>query len=56
MPSAALTVGYYRTNIISSVGHPQSNSVVPLMLCMVAYNIWSTGVVFTGHSKQRQTW
>jgi hypothetical protein len=27
--------GYYRTNIISSVGHLRSDSVVPLVLCSI---------------------
>ena len=43
--SATLSSGHYRTNIISGVGHPRLDSVVPLVLCMVAYNIRSTGVV-----------
>jgi hypothetical protein len=42
---AALTGGYYRTNIISDMGHRRSDSIVPLVLCTVAYNIWGTGVV-----------
>ena len=41
----ALMGGHYRTYIINGVGHPRSNSVVPLVLCTVAYNIWGTGVV-----------
>jgi hypothetical protein len=28
--------GHYRTNIISGVGHPRSNLVVPLVLCTIA--------------------
>ena len=28
--------GHYRSDIISSVGHPRSYSVVPLVLCMIA--------------------
>ena len=28
--------GHYRINIISSVGYSRSDSVVPLVLCMVA--------------------
>jgi hypothetical protein len=30
--------GHYRTDIISSVGHPRSDSVVPLVLCKVVCN------------------
>jgi hypothetical protein len=30
--------GYYRMDIISGVGHPRSDSIVPLVLCMVACN------------------
>jgi hypothetical protein len=45
MASAALTDGHYRMNIISSVGHPRLDSVIPLMLCTVAYKIRDTGVV-----------
>jgi hypothetical protein len=41
---AALLGGYYRTNIISGVGHPRSNSVVPLVLCMIACNGWGTDI------------
>jgi hypothetical protein len=32
-------------NIISSVGHLRSDSVVPLVLCTIAYNIQGIGVV-----------
>jgi hypothetical protein len=32
-------------NIISGVGHPRSDLVVSLVLCMVACNIWGTGIV-----------
>ena len=35
----ALTVGHYRTYIISGVGHLRSDSIVPLMLWMVVNNI-----------------
>jgi hypothetical protein len=35
----------YKMDFISSVGHPKSDSVVPLVLCMVACNGWGTGVV-----------
>jgi hypothetical protein len=41
---AALMDDHYRTNIISGVGHPRSDSVVQLVLCMVLYNIRSTSV------------
>ena len=41
----ALTGGHYRTDIISGVGHPRSDLVVPLMLCIVACDIWGTGIV-----------
>jgi hypothetical protein len=40
-----LMVGHYRTNIISSVGHPRSDSVMPLVLCTRACNDWGTGIV-----------
>jgi hypothetical protein len=39
MADAALTGSHYKTNIISGVDHPRSGLVVPLVLCMVAYNI-----------------
>ena len=45
MAGAALTGGYYWTNIISGVGYLSSDSVVPLVLCMVAYNIRGIGVI-----------
>ena len=45
MVDAALMSGHYKTDIISGVGHPRSNSVVLLVLCMIMYNIWGTGVV-----------
>ena len=35
----------YKTDIISSVGHSRSDLVVPLVLCMVVYNIQGIGVV-----------
>jgi hypothetical protein len=41
----ALTGDHYRTNIINDMGHPRLDPVVPLVLCIVAYNIRSTGVV-----------
>jgi hypothetical protein len=42
---AALMDSHYRTNIIRGVGHLRSNSIVSLVLCIVAYNIWGTCVV-----------
>jgi hypothetical protein len=45
MANAALTGGHYKTDIISGMGHPRSNSVVPLVLCTVAYNIQVIDVV-----------
>jgi hypothetical protein len=42
---AALTGGYYRIDIISGVGHLMSNSVMPLVFCTIAYNIWDSDVV-----------
>jgi hypothetical protein len=41
----ALTGGHYRMNVIRGVGHPRSDSVVPLVLRMVASNDWGTGIV-----------
>jgi uncharacterized membrane protein len=43
--NTTLMGGYYKTNIISGVGHPMSDFVVSLVLGMVAYNIRGTGVV-----------
>ena len=43
--NSALTGNYYRTYIISSVGHLRSNSVGLLVLWTVAYNIWGTSIV-----------
>jgi hypothetical protein len=45
MISITLMGGQYRMNIISGVGHPRSNSVVPLVLCTVACNGQGTGIV-----------
>jgi hypothetical protein len=45
MANAALTCGHYRTCIISCVSHTRLDSVMLLVLCMVAYNIWGIGVV-----------
>ena len=41
----SLMVGHCSTYIISGMGHPRSDWVVPLVLCTVAYNIKGTGVV-----------
>jgi hypothetical protein len=41
----ALTGGHYRMNVIRGVGHPRSDSVVPLVLRMVASNDWGTSIV-----------
>jgi hypothetical protein len=43
--SVALMGGHYRTDIINSIGYPRSDSVLPLALYMVAYNIQGTSVV-----------
>jgi hypothetical protein len=45
MTGATLMGGHYTTCIISGVGHLRSDSVVPLVLWIVAYNIQGTGVV-----------
>jgi hypothetical protein len=45
MISATLTGSDYRVDIISGIGYPKSDLIVLLVLCMVAYNIWSIGVV-----------
>jgi hypothetical protein len=45
MAGVVLTGGHYRMKIISGVGHSRLDSVVPLVLCTVAYNIRGTGVV-----------
>jgi hypothetical protein len=37
--------GHYRTDIISSVGHSRSDSIVPLVLCTVAMQYPSTSIV-----------
>jgi hypothetical protein len=37
--------GHYKMDIISGVGHPRLDSVMPLVLCMVTCNGWSTGIV-----------
>jgi hypothetical protein len=41
----ALTSGHYRLDIISGVGHPRSDSVMPLVLCTVTCNGCGTGIV-----------
>jgi hypothetical protein len=45
MANTALTSGHHRMNIISGMGHPGSDSVMLLVLCIVAYNIRGTDVV-----------
>jgi hypothetical protein len=40
-----LMIGHYRTDITTGVGHPRSESVVPLVLHMVACNDWGTCIV-----------
>jgi hypothetical protein len=45
MTDAVLMGSYYKTYIISSVSQPRSDSVVPLVLWTVAYNIRGTNVV-----------
>ena len=45
MANVALTGGQDRTDIISGVGHPRSDSVMLLVLCMVTYKIRGTDVV-----------
>jgi hypothetical protein len=37
--------GHYRTNFISDVGHPRSDSVMLLVLCMVVCTGWGTSIV-----------
>jgi hypothetical protein len=39
MVNPALTGGHYRMDIISSVGHPRSDLVMPLVLCDKCQNI-----------------
>ena len=36
---------HYMIDIISGVGHPRLDLVVPLVLCMVACSVWDTGIV-----------
>ena len=45
MAGAALNGGHYRTDIISGVDHLRLDSVVLLVLCMVACNSWGTYIV-----------
>jgi hypothetical protein len=40
-------VGHFRTYIISGVGHPRSDLVVPLMLWTVAYNGQGIGIYYS---------
>ena len=40
----ALTGSHYKTDIISSVDHLRSDLVIPLVLCTVACNGWSTDI------------
>jgi hypothetical protein len=42
---AALMGNHYRTNIISVVDNLRSDSIVLLVLCMVACNGWGIGIV-----------
>ena len=37
--------GYSKMDIISGVSYPRSDSIVLLVLCMVACNGWSIGIV-----------
>jgi hypothetical protein len=41
----ALNDGYYRTDIISGMGHLRLDLIMPLVLCMVACNGWGTRIV-----------
>ena len=43
--SAYLMGGHYRMDLLSGVGHPRSDSVMPLVLFTIAYNIQSIGVI-----------
>ena len=42
---ATLMDGHYKMDIISGVGHPRLDLVVPLVLCTIAYNISGIGIV-----------
>jgi hypothetical protein len=46
---AALMGDHYKIDVISGVGHPRSDSIVPLVLRMVACNGWSTSIVLQVH-------
>ena len=37
--------GHYKTYIISGMRHSRSDSVVPLVLCMIACNGWGTDII-----------
>ena len=41
----ALVGDHYRMDIINIMGHLRSDSVMPLVLCMVVYNIRGTVIV-----------
>ena len=45
MAGVTLIGDHYRTNIINDVEHLRLDSVVPLVLCTVVYNIRGIGVV-----------
>jgi hypothetical protein len=45
MAGTVLTGSHYRMDNISSVGHPRSDLIVLLILCMVTYNIQGTSVL-----------
>ena len=38
--------GYYRTNVISGVGHPRSDSVVLLVLRMICYAVAGASALY----------
>jgi hypothetical protein len=46
--------GHYRKDIISGVGHPRSDSIMPLVLCMVAVEWLGHRHYITGSSEQCQ--
>ena len=48
--------GHYRTNIISGVGHPRSDSVVLLVLYTVVVQYLGHRYCATGPSGQRQSY
>jgi hypothetical protein len=45
MTDVALTSGHYKMDIISGMGHPKLDSIVPLVLYTVASNIRGTDAV-----------